>query len=306
LGTILLPVVVVIVYLTIRTPYSYYPVAKVTLTVVPFLIGLVFAPLSGISARQSHRVVGVLLKLLCASLVAAAAAGSVRYYSEVLNNQGLLTIFRGSKFLDVCRGLETIKNRRVFIFETHPLLAAWLCYHARHNEVHFDGQWISDSPVPARLAFSKVPDLAGLDLVATRDQITNLGLPGVSCLTSVDDILGEDWKDGHLHYLLGPPARLRFLAPKAMSASLKMRLVTTPAATVLPVDFFVADAQGHVSQSELWGKNVEALRMDLPRGLSYLEVSVKAKGGELEIGSYPILAKLDEIEINEIDAKPGG
>jgi hypothetical protein len=149
LGTILLPVVVVIVYLSIRTPYSYYPVAKVTLTVVPFLIGLVFAPLHGISARQSHRFVGVLLKLLCASLVAVAAAGSVRYYSEVLNNQGLLTIFRGSKFLDVCRGLETIKNRRVFIFETHPLLAAWLCYHARHNEVHFDGQWISDSPVRA-------------------------------------------------------------------------------------------------------------------------------------------------------------
>jgi hypothetical protein len=117
------------------------------------------------------------MNLLCASLVAAAAAGSVRYYSEVLNNQGLLTIFRGSKFLDVCRGLETIKNRRVFIFETHPLLAAWLCYHARHNEVHFDGQWISDSPVPAHLAFSKVPDLAGLDLVATRDQITNLDFP---------------------------------------------------------------------------------------------------------------------------------
>jgi hypothetical protein len=306
-STILLPVVAIIVYLTTRTPYPYYPIAKMTLTVVPFLIGLVFAPLSGISARQSHRPVRVLMSLLSASIVAATATGSVRYYSAVLNNEGLLTIFRGSKFLDVCRGLETIKNRRVFIFETHPLLAAWLCYHARHNEVYFDGQWISDSTIPAHLAFSIVPDLADVDLVATRDQITNLRLPGVSCLTSVDDILGEDWKDGHLHYLLGPPARLRFLAPKPISASLKMRLATTPAATVLPLDFFVTDAQGHVSQSELWGKNVEVLGMNLPRGLSYLEVSVKAKGHELNTGpSYPILAELEGIEISVIDAKPGG
>ena len=49
-----------------------------------------------------------------------------------------------------------------------------------------------------------------------------------------------------------------------------------------------------------------ALRMNLPRGLSYLAVSVKAKGSQLNIGSYPILAKLDWIEVNEIDAKPGG
>jgi hypothetical protein len=92
-----------------------------------------------------------------------------------------------------------------------------------------------------------------------------------------------------------------------MSASLKMRLETTPAATVLPVDFFVADAQGHVSQSELWGKNVEALRMDLPRGLSSLEVSVKAKGSEPNAEpSYPILAELEGIEISDIDAKTGG
>jgi len=305
-GVILLPVVVIVLYLTTRAPYSYYPVAKITLTVVPFVIGLVFAPLSGISARQAHRPLGVLMNLLCASIIAAAAAGSGRYYSEVLNNKGLLTIFRGPRFLDVCRELETIKNRRLLVFETHPLLAAWLCYHARHNEVYFDGRWISDSPIPARLAFSKVPDLAGVDLVATRDQIVNLRVPGVSCLASVDDILGEDWTDGHLRYSLGPPARLRFLAPKPMSASLKIRLTTTPAATVLPLDFFVADAQGHVSQSELWGKDVEVLRMNVPRGLSYLEVSVKAKGSEPNTEpSYPILAELDGIEISDIDAKPG-
>jgi hypothetical protein len=47
--------------------------------------------------------------------------------------------------------------------------------------------------------------------------------------------------------------------------------------------------------------------MDLPRGLSYLEVSVKAKGSEPNAEpSYPILAELEGIEISDIDAKTGG
>jgi hypothetical protein len=54
------------------------------------------------------------------------------------------------------------------------------------------------------------------------------------------------------------------------------------------------------------GKNVELLRMNLPRGLSYLELSVKAKSNGLNTEpSYPILAELDGIEISDIDAKPG-
>ena len=78
--------------------------------------------------------------LFAALIVAAAAAGSVRYYSEVLNNEGLLRYVREPHFLNVCRELEEIKNKRVLVFETHPLLTAWLCYHARHNDVYFDAQ----------------------------------------------------------------------------------------------------------------------------------------------------------------------
>jgi hypothetical protein len=46
--------------------------------------------------------------------------------------------------------------------------------------------------------------------------------------------------------------------------------------------------------------NEPSERAFLPGGLG------QAKGSQLNIGSYPILAKLDGIEINEIDAKPGG
>jgi hypothetical protein len=156
LGTILLPAILAISYLSTRTPISYYPIAKITLSMVPCLIGLVFVGLSKMALRLQDRPTGFLIKLLSAGIVATAGIGSFRYYSEVLNNEGLLQIFREPRFLGVCRELEEIKNQRLLVFETHPLLTAWLCYHARHNDVYFDGRLISDSPVPQSLPFSKI------------------------------------------------------------------------------------------------------------------------------------------------------
>ena len=142
-----------------------------------------------------------------------------------------------------------MKNKRVLVFETHPLLSAWLCYHARHNDVYFDGRAISDSPIPPGLPFSKVQDLETVDFVATRGQIVDLRGPGVSCLTSVDDTAGEDRTAAYLRYWLGPPARLRFLALRPMSADLKIRLMPAPEATTFHIDYFLTDAQGHVYQA---------------------------------------------------------
>ena len=46
--------------------------------------------------------------------------------------------------------------------------------------------------------------------------------------------------------------------------------------------------------------------MNLPRGVSYLELSVKAKKGDPDTEpSFPILAKLDGVEISDIDLNPG-
>ncbi len=305
-GAILLPAILVILYLATRTPPSSYPIAKITLTILPFVIGLVFVALSRVAANNQDHPIGVLKKLLCAIIVAAAAAGSVRYYSEVLNNEGLLRYVREPRFLNVCRELEEIKNKRVLVFETNPLLTPWLCYHARHNDVYFDGRFISDSSVPPSAPFSKVPDLANVDFVVTRDRIVDLRAPSVSCLTLVDDTPGEDRTDGHVRYWLGPPARLRFLALRPMSANLKMRLAPGPEATTFPIDYFLTDDQGHVSQGEIWGKNVDVRRMNFPRGLSYLQLSVKAKESDPNTGpSFPILAELDGIEISDIDLNPG-
>ena len=118
-GAILLPVILVILYLATRTPPSYYPIAIITLTILPFVIGLVFVAPSSFAANSHYRPVALLTKLLCSMIVAAAAAGSVRYYSEVLN---LLRFVREPRFLNVCPNLEEIKNKRVLVYETHQLL----------------------------------------------------------------------------------------------------------------------------------------------------------------------------------------
>jgi hypothetical protein len=204
LGAVVLPALAVILTLATRIPFSYYPMAKIILTILPFLIGPVFVTLSKFAAKNQHRPPEVLAKLLCVMILFAAASGSCRYYSEVLNNEGLLKIFREPRFLNVCRELEKVKNKRVLVFETHPLLTAWLCYHARHNDVYFDGRLISDSAVPPSLPFSKIPDLENIDFVATRDRITELRARAVTCLTSVDDTAGEDRSDGRVRYWLGP------------------------------------------------------------------------------------------------------
>jgi hypothetical protein len=304
-GAVLLPALLLISYLATSNPPSYYPMAKIALTVLPFVIGLIFVTLSSLAAK--NRNAAVLIKGLGAMIIAAAGAGSVRYYGEVLNNDGLLKIFREPRFLMVCRALEEIKNKRVLIFETHPLLDAWLCYHARHNEVYFDGRLISDAAVPPGLSFSKVPDLENIDLVATSDQLIDLRTTRLACLTSIDDTGGEILQEGHVRYDLGPPARLRFLALKAISANLRMRLTTGPAATTFPIDYFLTDAQGHVFHDKIQSKNLEVLRMNIPRGLSYLELSVKAKESGANPGrSFPILAELDGIEISDVDWNPGG
>jgi hypothetical protein len=305
-GAILLPVIFVICFFASWNPPSYFPIAKAALTILPFAIGLVFVSLSKIAANSRGHSIGVLKKLVGAVIVAAAAAGSVQYYSEVLNNGGLLRYVREPGFQNVCRELEKIKNKRVLVFETLPLLTPWLCYHARHNDVYFDARLISESSFPDLDPFSQIPDLVNVDFVVTRDRIVDLRAPSVTCLALVDDPIGEDKRDGHVFYGIGPPADLRFLALRPISANLKMRLGPGPKATAFPIDFFLADGQGHVSQGEIRAKTVDVRRVSFPRGLSTLQLSVKAKDDDPNtVPSFPIVAELDDLELSEIVFDPG-
>jgi len=163
-----------------------------------------------------------------------------------------------------------------------------------------------DSSLPDVDSFPNVPDLANIDLVVTRNQMLDLRAPSVSCLTLVDDPAGEDRRNGHPFYGLGRPADLRFLALGPISANLNIRLAPGPEATTFPIDFFLTDDQGHVSQGEIRNKHVDVRRMSLPRGLSTLELSVKAEDSDPNtVPSFPIVAELDGIELSDIDSHPG-
>jgi hypothetical protein len=310
LATILLPIGLVILFLATRNPPSYYPIAKITLTILPFLIGLVFVGLGRAKLRLSRSFTANIQipffapvkNLLAALIVAAAVAGSARYYSEVLANGDLLRFVREPQLLKVCHQLEEIKNKRLLVFETHPLITAWLCYHARHNQVYFDGSLISDSPVPQVAAFTKIPDLTNIDYVVTRNQIVDLKATAVSCLTLIDDPRSEDRRDGHIRYWLGPPANVRFLALRPISANLNMRMAPGPNAGNSPVDYFLTDDQGHVSQGEIGDTNV-VKRMNFPRGFSAMQLSVRDPPNADP--SFPILAELDGVEVSDIDLSPG-
>jgi hypothetical protein len=84
-----------------------------------------------------------------------------------------------------------------------------------------------------------------------------------------------------------------------------MRLKPAPGATTFPIDYFLTDAQGHVFQGELWSQNVEVLPMNIPRGLSYLELSVKPKETDANgVPSFPIVVELDGLELSDIDLNP--
>jgi hypothetical protein len=304
-GVILLPCLLVILYFATRIPPPSYPIGKIVLTILPFVIGLVLVALSRAAAINQDRPAGMLMKLLSVTIVTTAAAGSVRYYSEVLNNEALLKYLREPRFLDVCRELEKIRNKRVFVFESDPLLNAWLCYHARLNDVYFDSRFMGDSVVLPLAPFSKTPDLANVDFVATRDRLVDLRAPNVACLTLVDEML-RDWSDSTPHYWLGPPARFRILAMRPISANLEMRLGPGPDATTTPIDYFLTNEQGHVSQGEIRGETMDVRRMNFSPGFSSLQISVKAKEGDPKATlSFPILAVLDEVELSDIDLNPG-
>jgi hypothetical protein len=245
------------------------------------MIGLVFVALSRIPANSTHHSIGVLKNVLSACIVTAAAAGSVRYYSNVLNNEGWLSDVREAHFQNVCQALEAIKNKRVLVFETDPLLTPWLCYHARHNDVYFDNRPIIDAPVASFSRFATVPDLANVDFVATRDRIVDLRTARVSRPNLVGNPLGVNRADVYVRWL-----SRRLLTSRPISVRLKMRLTPETQTTTGPIDFLLADDSSHVSQGVIWGKDVDVRRMNFPREFSTSRFLVTPKGGDLRL-RYP-------------------
>jgi hypothetical protein len=179
-GAVLLPSILILFYLATLTPPPYYPIAKITLTILPFATSLAFVALSRVAAKSRDFPLDVLKKLLATFIVVAAGAGSFQYYTDVLNGGGLMRTFREPRFLTVCRELEEMKNQRVYLFENDHLLTPWLCYHARHNDVYLDPSFISSVTFSEFGPSLKVPDLQNIDFTVTPYRIVDLRAPSAS------------------------------------------------------------------------------------------------------------------------------
>lgn len=235
----------------------------------------------------------MLKKVLAACIVTAAAAGSVRYYSGVLNNEGFLSEVREAHFQNVCHDLEAIKNQRVLVFETDPLLTPWLCYHARHNDVYFDNRPIIDAPVAHLSRLANVPDLANLDFVATRDRIVDLRGRRISGSNLVDNRLGVDRPDGNVRSWIGPSFSLGFLLRPA-SAGPKIRITPEPQTTTFPIHVLQVEDPNYAFECIVWGRRVDVRRMNFPKGFSTSRLLVTPKGSDPNGGaSFSVLAELD-------------
>jgi hypothetical protein len=174
LAAVMSPAILVIVFLITRPHFSYYPIAKITLSMIPLVIGLPFLGLSRLGANQQKIPVGVLKKVCALLIVSGAAAGSARYYQQVLNNEEWLRHFRDPRFEEVCRQLQNTANKRVFLFENDVLLTPWLCYYARHDDVYVDSAFVFPPDLSHLAAFSSVPNLETIDIKVSPDRFIDL------------------------------------------------------------------------------------------------------------------------------------
>jgi hypothetical protein len=84
-------------------------------------------------------------------------------------------------FLDVCRKLESLRDKKVLISDNDPFRVAWFCYHARKNDVYCSATQIGNASVIGQsLPFLDIPRIESIDFVVSRDRIVNTKSAGSS------------------------------------------------------------------------------------------------------------------------------
>ena len=215
-------------------------------------------------------------------------------------------LVREPGFINVCRRLELVKNRKVLLFDLDRYILGWLCYHARNNDVYCDARSIGSVDLLKTFPFSVVPKLDSLDLVVSRDRIIDPKTAKRMCGTLIDSFQEPDYENGKIRYWLGPPTRVRFLAFSEISARIMMRLEPGPDAKAVPIRFSLSHDHENVAQGSFSGETVEVPRIEIPQGLSDFELSVSVERVELRPAGLPLhIAKLDDFRIGDIELMPG-
>jgi hypothetical protein len=180
-GSILLPVLGVVFFLATRVPLPAYPIAKLIFSFSAFACVLAFSAISKFALPKAHQLSKLLRTSLLILLVATAAWGSIKEYYGVVNETDFLESLRDPSFLDVCRGLENLRDKTVLICDNDPYRVAWFCYHARKNSVYCSATQIGNvSVIGQSLPFLDIPRTENIDFVVTRDRIVDTKSAGSS------------------------------------------------------------------------------------------------------------------------------
>jgi hypothetical protein len=304
-GSALLPVVALSAYLSTRVPLPVYPITKLMFSFSPFAAAFVFSAISRLRSPNGNRILEVSKTFVSATFVVAAALGSIEEYRLVVVNSSDSGLLHERGFINVCRRLELIKNRKVLLFDMNRYILGWLCYHARNNDVYCDARVIRTVDLLQPFPFSAVPRLDSLDLIFSRDRIIDPGSANTMCGTLIDSFQEPDHDHGKVRYWLGPPTHVRFLALHAMSGRIMMRLEPGPDAKTLPIRFSLSHDHENVAQGSFSAESVEVRRIELPAGLSDFELSVCAEGDEMPPVGLPLhIAKLDDFQVGDIRLMP--
>jgi hypothetical protein len=180
-SSVLLPVLGIASYLATRVPLPAYPLAKLIYSFSPFVCVLAFSAISRFALPKANQLPSLLRTSLLVPLVAAAACGSIKEYRGVVNKSEFLERLRDPGFLDVCRRLESLKDKKVLICDNDPFRVAWFCYHARKNDVYCGATQIGYASVIGQsLPFSDIPRIESIDFVVSRDGIVSTKRAGSS------------------------------------------------------------------------------------------------------------------------------
>jgi hypothetical protein len=303
-GSVLLPVLVIAAYLSSQVPLPVYPITKLMFSFSPFAAVLAFSAISRLLSPNGNPGLGMSRVFIPVVLLVVAALGSIGEYRLVADPADS-ALLREPGFINVCRRLELLKNKKVLLFDLDRYILGWLCYHARNNEVYCDARAIGSVDLVRTFPFSVVPKMDSLDLVVSRDRIIDPKTPKAMCGVLIDSLQEPASENGKIRYWLGPPTRVRFLALRAISARVMMRLEPGPDAKMLPISFSLSHDHENVAQGSFSGETVAVPRIEIPRGLSDFELSVSAERVEVRPAGSPLhIAKLDDFKVGDIEAVP--
>jgi hypothetical protein len=308
----LLPFIASALYLTTKTPLPVYPLTKLIFSFLPLISVLAFAAIARFVLPGQVRWTTRFRAALLLFLVALAARGSMQAYQKTWSGNDLIESksIKDQDFLEVCRQLEGVKNKKLLIFETDRSLFLWLCYHARNNDVFtiLDPGRILIGSGSLKLAFCEIPKLQDVDLVVMRNQIIDAKSGQDFYLALIDPSRGEQRENGTNFYWVSPPkTKVCFLGSRPVLADLRIQLSPGSDAKVLPVPVSIRQGQDDVFNGEIYRPTGASVRLRIPQGISEIEVGASGLAAAREPNDpFQCMVRLDTLEVTGTKLLPAG